>query len=336
MGRHYLNTGQRYCYDSFGRVINCRGTGQDAEFSPGAVWPEPRFEVYDGTVLDRLTGLVWLKKANRAGYPLTWTEALELPRLLNQQEHSGLSDWRLPNRRELRSLISHQTRTPALPEGHPFENVFIGWYWTSTSSAVNPGYAWYVHLEGGRMFYGRKEQYYLAWPVRGTGNGLLPVTGQEQCFDQGGVLITPAGTGQDGELRLGAHWPEPRFEEDKESVLDRLTGLWWTKNADLAGGPVSFEQALATAAELNQLCPSGLNSWRVPTINEFETLVDVRRHSPALPDGHPFVNLGDSYCSATSSGFEPDWCMVLHLQKGAVGVGQKKGKNFFVWAVGEP
>jgi hypothetical protein len=31
--------------------------------------------------------------------------------------------------------------------------------------------------------------------------------------------------------------------------------------------------------------------------------------------------------------FEPDWAWALYLTKGAVGVGQKKGEHFSVWAV---
>jgi hypothetical protein len=31
--------------------------------------------------------------------------------------------------------------------------------------------------------------------------------------------------------------------------------------------------------------------------------------------------------------FEPDWAWALYLTKGAVGVGQKKGAHFSVWAV---
>jgi len=36
---------------------------------------------------------------------------------MNRGTHLGFSDWRLPNRRELRSLLDHQTRRPALPGG---------------------------------------------------------------------------------------------------------------------------------------------------------------------------------------------------------------------------
>jgi len=50
----------------------------------------------------------------------------------------GRRDWRLPNRREWRSFPSLQTRLPALPEGHPFMNVFNDWYWSATTVAISP------------------------------------------------------------------------------------------------------------------------------------------------------------------------------------------------------
>jgi len=45
-----------------------------------------------------------------------------------------------------RLLISYQTRDPALPRAHPFQDVFLGWYWTSTTAVIDPAYAWYVHM----------------------------------------------------------------------------------------------------------------------------------------------------------------------------------------------
>ena len=326
-----LQTGQQTCHDACGREVACAGSGQDAEFSAGAPWPEPRFEAGDQLVLDRLTGLVWTRDANPAEFPLTWQEALAFVARMNRDGALGFSDWRLPNRRELRSLVSHQTRRPALPAGHPFRNVFAGWVWTSTSAAIGPAHAWYVHLEGARMFYGGKDQSYLVWPVRGAGNGILPATGQERCFDDAGREIPCGGSGQDGETRSGRAWPTPRFAVEGEAVIDRLTGLCWQRRADLTGSPVNWDEALAAVAELNRAEPE--RAWRLPNINELESLVDCAAHSPALPPGHPFEDVRQGYWSSTTSAFEPDWAWALYLDKGAVGVGQKSGRHFHVWAV---
>lgn len=170
----FLQTGQITCHDAKGRRIDCTGSGQDGDFKNGLSWPEPRFEILDDVVLDRLTRLTWTRNANTAEFPLAWQEALDYIARMNRDQVFGSSDWRLPNRRELRSLMSHQARKPALPEGHPFVNVFSSWYWTSTTAAINKAYAWYIHMEGARMFYGQKEQFFLLWPVRGKGDTILP------------------------------------------------------------------------------------------------------------------------------------------------------------------
>jgi len=328
----YLQTGQVTCHDMDGRGVPCRGSGQDAEFRKGVAWPLPRFEGYDETVLDRLTGLVWTRNANLAGFPLKWQEALDYISGMNRDRAFGYSDWRLPTRRELRSLMSHQTRKPALPEGHPFTDIFLGWYWTSTTAMINPAYAWYIHMEGARMFYGNKEQFCLLWPVRAEGYGILPATGQAQCYDSKGQRIQCEGSGQDAEFRYGLLWPSPRFEVKDDAVLDRLTSLLWSKRADLAGGAVDWAGALAVVERLNQSA-GGQGRWRLPNINELESLVDCGRHSPALPSGHPFECIQDAYWSSTTSMFVPDWAWALYLRKGAIGVGQKRGPHFSVWAV---
>jgi hypothetical protein len=211
--------------------------------------------------------------------------------------------------------------------------VFLGWYWTNTTAVINPAYAWYVHMEGGRMFYGRKTELWLVWPVAGEGIGVLPGTGQLECFDVQGRLVPCEASGQDGELRTGVAWPEPRFQSAGDSVLDLVTGLRWTRNADLAGRWTTWEEAFAVIEKLNRDKYAGLASWSLPTINELESLVDASRHSPALPGSHPFSDVQEAYWSSTSSAFEPDWSMALYMFKGAVGVGQKKDENFSVWAV---
>ena len=327
----YLQTGQITCHDTLGHEITCNGSGQDGEFHKGTAWPDPRFEVGETTVIDRLTGLAWSRNASLSEFPLMWQEALDFISRMNEEGSLGFSDWRLPNRRELRSLISHQTRQPALPQNHPFIGVFNGWYWSSTTAAISPTHAWYLDMAGGRMFYGGKDQSFMVWPVCGQGNGSIPVTGQKQCYNMTGEPVPCTGTGQDGELSAGTCWPAPRFETIQDSVRDRLTGLLWKQVTDLAG-PVDWGQALAAITRLDSLFDNQ-HGWRLPNINELESLIDSGAHNPALPAGHPFLSLQDAYWSSTTSLYEPDWAWALYLNKGATGVGQKSQARFHVWAV---
>ena len=210
--RGYIQTGQITCHDVLGNEVRCAGSGQDGEFRFGVEWPQPRFERSNETVLDRLTGLTWTRNADLAEFPMTWPEALDFVAGMNRETAFGFSDWRLPDRRELRSLMSHQARKPALPEGHPFRNVFPGWYWTSTTAAINTAYAWYVHMEGARMFYGNKEQFFLLWPVRGKGYGVLPATGQTRCYDASGGISPAAARARTVNSASGWHGPRPALK----------------------------------------------------------------------------------------------------------------------------
>lgn len=314
-----LPTGQTFCADASGTPIPCRGTGQDAEFfaraAPGPDRFVPSEHAPELTVEDRLTGLTWLRDANAPGYPLTWREGGEFIDYMNARGHAGHDDWRMPDRRELFSLVSYEHTNPALPAGHPFANVFSGWYWTATWSAMHPAQAWHVQLSGGRMFWGTRTGYELVWPVRGS-SPVLPVTGAGDA--------------------VNAPWPEPRLVRQGHAVLDALTGLTWTASADIAHGPTGWADAFAAVGQLNRDRLAGIDTWRLPTIRELESLVDASRHSPALPEDHPFDRPAEAYWSSTNSAFEHDWAMCLYLHKGAVGVAHKGDGGFHAWAVASP
>lgn len=331
-----LQTGQTRCYDARGQEIACRGSGQDGERRSGSPWPTVRFEALNDTVVDRATGLVWTRNANPCGFGLTWMEAFEQLAALNQAGYAGRNGWRMPNRNELRSLVSYAAKKPALPEGHPFENVFLGWYWSSTTAAIHTAYAWAVHFEGARMFYTRKDQYALLWPVCADGATALAATGQSACYGALGLPADCRGTGQDGELRLGSPWPVPRFERQGDLVRDRLTGLFWPGQAALSAEPVTWEEALESALRWARSRQGDGLLWGLPTINELASLTDCSRHSPALPEGHPFTGVQDGYWASTTSFFETGWAWVLYMEKGACGVGHKPGRTFYAWPVGRP
>ena len=156
-------------------------TRDDGALTNGVAWPNPRFTIQSNTncVLDNLTGLIWARNANQFGL-VNWDTAVTDCNNLN---YGGTNDWRLPNVRELQSLIAWQYSSPALSDGTgtnkwtealgPFTGVQLydylaASYWTSTTCAYPTGNAWVVGLVDGRVRDDVKTSGALyVWPVRG-------------------------------------------------------------------------------------------------------------------------------------------------------------------------
>jgi hypothetical protein len=66
---------------------------------------------------------MWTKNANQANGKVDWEEALAKSASCNDGGHT---DWRLPNRNELTSLIDLDQAQPALTNGHPFNTAIRG------------------------------------------------------------------------------------------------------------------------------------------------------------------------------------------------------------------
>lgn len=180
-------TGQTACYDSSGSLMACAGTGQDADIQAGAAWPDPRFTYnIDGTVTDNLTGLIWLMNAKCSEGGRNWQDALTDIAGLNaggtmngkdcgdiSNGGSHQSDWRLPNYKELLSLVDFARYSPALALSNPFLNLGTGGdFWSSTTvSRFLPG-GWEVAMWDGYTNYNFKtDSVNFVWAVRG---GTLP------------------------------------------------------------------------------------------------------------------------------------------------------------------
>ena len=289
------------CFDESGNKIPCSDSGQDAEHKKGGLSVNQRFKVRNDIVEDNLTGLSWCRNANLSGFPCTWQEALVYVEGMNSSTLFGYGNWRLPLRRELFSLISHQYINPALQKGHPFIDVFSGYYWTKTTCNRLADQAWYIHLGGGRIYRGMKHGSYMVWPV----------SGPEQHY------------GSESE----------RFVMEEISVRDRLTGLLWLKYSNLTDQPVSWKEAFCAVEQLNSRKIGEYSNWRLPNIRELESLTDMDSHSPALYNNHPFQKARDGYWSSTTSVYEPSYAWVLYTQDGAIGVGFKSLPEFYICAV---
>jgi hypothetical protein len=165
---HTLNeiydlVGERAPVPKTGQTTSYR-TGDDGDLEKGVSWPSPRFTGNGtGVITDTLTGLMWAENANLDGTK-TWNNAIDY---CNGLSLGGYTDWRLPNVRELFSLIDFSQYNPALPSGHPFDNVQSSYYWSSTTYASGTSYAWGVHLGSGYVGSGGKASTGYVWPVRG-------------------------------------------------------------------------------------------------------------------------------------------------------------------------
>jgi hypothetical protein len=148
------------------------GTGDDGDWHKGVVGLTPRFtDNGNGTVTDNLTRLVWMKNASALGV-LTWANALTTANTLasgsgDLNDGSQAGDWRLPNVRELQSLFDYGRSLPALPADHPFDNVQLSWYWSSTTGTPNNLSAWYVNFTSGNVSNNGKSTGNYVWCVRG-------------------------------------------------------------------------------------------------------------------------------------------------------------------------
>jgi probable HAF family extracellular repeat protein len=143
--------------------------GDDGDFEMGIASSDPRFTLGTGTeadcIVDKLTGLMWPKNANYFNGVKNWGDAIDSAGNLTLCGHS---DWRLPNKKELRTLVNYSHYLPALDAGHPFANVRSdSYYWSSTTSAYDATKAWIVNISGGASARdaGKNNAYYL-WPVR--------------------------------------------------------------------------------------------------------------------------------------------------------------------------
>jgi hypothetical protein len=147
-----------------------------------------------GTVTDNATGLEWSQADSGQG--MNWQEALAWVQQKNAEGYLGHSDWRLPNAKELQSIVDY-TRSPDTTGSAAIDAVFdctsivneVGqadypFYWTSTTHASSNG-------SGGAGIYvafGRAMGYMgIAWvDVHGAGAQRSdPKAGDPANFPQG-------------------------------------------------------------------------------------------------------------------------------------------------------
>lgn len=116
----------------------------------------------NGTVTDNETGLMWQKCTlglsgqnceTGTSAELTWQAALELA---NSNSDFTYDDWRLPNQKELLSLVENSCRNPAI-NATVFPNTRSDWYWSSTPTFGDDNNTWGVGFDVGEVYEGYEK-----------------------------------------------------------------------------------------------------------------------------------------------------------------------------------
>ena len=191
------DSGQTKCYnDSVEIICPAKGLdfhGQDAQDN-GPV--RSYTSLAGGMVQDNVTGLIWEMKEHMdsaadyanphdADNTYTWCDSnsntnggstgtcganntVEFLSALNSANFGGHNDWRLPTIKELATLVELGQSSPAI------EPVFAvnsqsARYWSSTTNAQNPHYAWFVDFpyESSNGLNANKSSGYYVRAVRG-------------------------------------------------------------------------------------------------------------------------------------------------------------------------
>ncbi|WP_158235991.1 DUF1566 domain-containing protein [Hydrogenovibrio sp. SC-1] len=132
----------------------------------------------DGTVTHLKTGLMWQvcslgqnwQKGKCVGKAkaMTWQQAMLTTQQQNQQGgYAGHSDWRLPNFKELKSIVEYQCFDPAINQ-RVFPNTPSEYYWSSTPDVDSRYGAFGIGFDRGESFSDYRDDYYFIRLVRET------------------------------------------------------------------------------------------------------------------------------------------------------------------------
>ena len=209
--------------------------GEDSDYS---INPPVYTDNGDGTITDRVTGLMWQKVD--AGES-TWEIAVaRAARVTN----GGYSDWRLPTPTELMSIMLYNGGgSPALNTSF-FPSNPAGaaeYWWTSDLYGTDATRVWCVN----------------------AGGGLGPKP-KAETIGAGGTLRYHARYVRGARPGNGHNY----VNNLDGSITDTDTGLMW---AQVPSGPVNWQGALAYAENLTL---AGFTDWRLPNIKELQSLTD--------------------------------------------------------------
>jgi len=148
------------------------GVGEQRASTPTSEFELPR----DGTIIHSRTRLQWAQCALGQSWsrdfctgqaqPFNWENARDAVEQVNQsQELGGFSDWRLPTREELETIVETCRQAPSINE-NVFPNTPWAGFWTSSTDTAEANQAWFVGFYYGLPLEYSRDASYRVRPVR--------------------------------------------------------------------------------------------------------------------------------------------------------------------------
>ena len=306
-----LTNGTAYTFSV--TATNSSGTGLPS-LASNSVTPmflvglnKPYVDNTDGTVTDPSSGLTWMRCALGQTWTgsycvgiqnaYTWDQAKAL-----SFSYAGLSDWRLPNIRELQTIVDRDNYNPAI-NTLAFPNTPILNFWTGSVYALySSDSAWSVNFVDGVASYSYRRQSLPVRLVRG-GQSLALLTDTRPDTD-----YTNNGDG---------------------TITYKPTNLIWKQCTEGQIGPscsgttntYNWDKAISLSDSF-----AGKSDWRLPTEDELISLVDFTKSNPAINATiFPGTPLSYYYWSSSPNNNNSDHAWNVSFGTGDASSGNRSG-----------